>query len=92
MAYRGAVISQQWTPEEVQAYCKEKFESKIPPYLRNQKKKDRPMRTVNSNGNLSKAQYVRFMEKGLSDEHILAKYQALTPERLEMAKRRWGFA
>ncbi|OES46153.1 hypothetical protein [Domibacillus iocasae] len=90
MAYRGAVIEQLWTPDEVKTYCKEKFESKILPYLRNQKKKDRPVRTVNSNGNLSKAQYMRFMEKGLSDEHILAKYQDLTPERLEAAKKRWG--
>ncbi|OES46015.1 hypothetical protein [Domibacillus iocasae] len=77
MAYRGAIIEQQGTPEEVKAYCVERFESKIPSYLRNQKKKDRPMCTVNSNGNLSKAQYIRFMEKGLSDEHILAKYQGL---------------
>lgn len=44
------------------------------------------MRMVNSNGNLSKAQYIRFTEKGISDEHILAKYQDLTPERLEMVK------
>ncbi|OES45250.1 hypothetical protein [Domibacillus iocasae] len=92
MAYRGAVIEQQWTPEEVQAYCFEKFESNRPVYLRNTKKQTRPKRTVNSNGNLSKAQYVRFMEKGIDDEHILAKYQDLTPERLEMAKKRWGFA
>ena len=50
-------------PEEVQAYCVEKFEPKLPPYLRNQKKKERPMRTINSNGNLNKAQYRRVMEK-----------------------------
>jgi len=92
MAYRGAVIEQQWTPEEVKAYCAEKFESKLPAYLRNMKKQERPKRTVNSNGNLSKAQYEKFVAKGLSDEHILAKYQDLTPERLEMAKKRWGIA
>lgn len=92
MAYRGAVISHQWTPEEVQAYCAEKFESKLPSYLRKQKKQERPRRTVNSNGSLSKAQYKRFVDKGLSDEHILAKYQDLTLERLEMAKKRWGYA
>lgn len=34
MAYRGAVIKQQWTPEEVKVYCMEKFESKRPAYLR----------------------------------------------------------
>ncbi|WP_046178839.1 hypothetical protein [Domibacillus tundrae] len=92
MAYRGAVIEQQWTPEEVQAYCIEKFESKRPVYLRKVKPEAKVKRTVNSNGNLSKAQYMRFVEKGLSDEHILAKYQDLTPECLEMAKKRWGIA
>ena len=92
MAYRGAVIEQQWTPDEVKAYCTEKFESKLPAYLRKRKKQERPKRTVNSNGNLSKAQYEKFIAKGLSDEHILAKYQDLTSERLEMAKKRWGFA
>ncbi|MET1029652.1 hypothetical protein [Domibacillus tundrae] len=97
MAYRGAVIEQQWTPEEMAAYCK-KFEAKRPAYVREADEQlgnrfsSRGKRTVNSNGNLSKAQYMRFMEKGLSDEHILAKYQDLTPKRLEMAKKRWGFA
>ncbi|OLN21725.1 hypothetical protein BTO30_13570 [Domibacillus antri] len=97
MAYRGAVIEQQWTPEEVKAYCAEKFESKRPAYLREADERvgnrfsSRGKRTVNSNGNLSKAQYMRFMEKGISDEHILSRYQDLTPERLEMAKKRWGF-
>lgn len=98
MADRGTVISQQWTPEEVRAYCIQKFESKRPAYLRKAEERvgnrfsSRGKRTVNSNGNLSKAEYMRFMEKGLSDEHILAKYQDLTLERLEMAKKRWGFA
>ncbi|WP_256520029.1 hypothetical protein [Domibacillus sp. A3M-37] len=41
---------------------------------------------------MSKAEYEKFGANGLSDEHILAKYQDLTPERLEMAKKRWGFA
>ncbi|MCP3764071.1 hypothetical protein NLX67_17090 [Domibacillus sp. A3M-37] len=96
MAYRGAVIEQQWTPEEMAAYCK-KFEAKRPAYVKEAEERagnrfSQRKRTVNSNGNLSKAQYMRFMEKGLSDEHILAKYQDLTPERLEMAKKRWGLA
>ena len=97
MAYRRSVIEQQWTPEEVKAYCAEKFESKRPAYLSKAEQMSgergvyRKKRTVNSNGNLSRAQYIRFMEKGISDEHILAKYQDLTPERLEMAKKRWGF-
>lgn len=90
MTYCGAVIEQQWTPEEVEVYCEEKFESKLPAYLRNMKKQDRPKHPFNSNGNLSKAQYMWLMEKGLIDEHILARYQDLTPERLEMAKEAVG--
>ncbi|OLN21870.1 hypothetical protein BTO30_12695 [Domibacillus antri] len=97
MAYRGAVIEQQWTPEEVKAYCAEKFEAIRPAYLREAEERlgnrfSSRKRTDNSNGNLSKAQYMRFMEKGIDDEHILARYQDLTPERLEAAKKRWGFA
>lgn len=34
MVYRGALIVQQWTPEEVQAYCAEKFGSKRPIYVK----------------------------------------------------------
>ncbi|MCP3764639.1 hypothetical protein NLX67_20060 [Domibacillus sp. A3M-37] len=33
MTYRGAIIEQQWTPEEVAAYYK-KFEAKRPAYVR----------------------------------------------------------
>jgi hypothetical protein len=97
MAYRRAIIEQQWTPEEMAAYCK-KFEAKRPAYVREADKRvgsrfsSREKRSVNSNKNLSKAQYMRFMKKGLSDEHILAKYQDLTPEHLEVEKKRWGFA
>jgi hypothetical protein len=47
---------------------------------------------IGSNENLSKAQYEKFIAKGLSDEHILAKYLDLMWERLEMAKKRWGIA
>lgn len=94
MAYRGAVIEQQWTKEEMAEYCK-KFDAKRPAYLKKAQQASEPYRlkrTVNSNGSLSKAQYKRFVDKGVSDEHILAKYTDLTPERLEMAKKRWGFA
>ncbi|WP_156153557.1 hypothetical protein [Domibacillus robiginosus] len=33
MAHRGPIIEQQWTPEEMKAYCK-KFEAKRPAYVR----------------------------------------------------------
>jgi hypothetical protein len=49
----------------------------------------RPRRTVNSNGNLGQGQYMQFMEKSVSEEHILAPYQNLLPERLEVAKKHW---
>lgn len=94
MAYRGAVIEQQWTPEEMAEYCK-KFDDKRPAYLKRAQQTSEPYRlkrTVNSNGSLSKAQYKRFKDKGVEDEHILSRYLDLTPERLEAAKRRWGFA
>ncbi|OES45523.1 hypothetical protein BA724_01510 [Domibacillus iocasae] len=66
-----------------------KFEGKRPAYVREADKRvgihfsAGRKRSVNSNGDLSKDQYIRFMEKGMSDEHILAR------ERLGMAKKRW---
>lgn len=94
MAYRGPVVEQQWTREEMNIYC-EKFDAKRPAYLRKAEQtmdgrfSSRRKRTVNSNGNLSKEQYVRFMEKGITDEDILSRYQDLTLERLAAAKKRW---
>ncbi|WP_156153602.1 hypothetical protein [Domibacillus robiginosus] len=37
MEYRRAVIGQQWSLKEVQAYCMEKFQSKRPAYPRKTK-------------------------------------------------------
>ncbi|MCP3763933.1 hypothetical protein NLX67_16310 [Domibacillus sp. A3M-37] len=97
MAYRRAIIEQQWTPEQMAAYCK-KFEANRPAYVREAYERvgnrfsSRGKLTVNSNGNLSKAQYKKFVAKGLSDEHVLAKYQDLTTGMLAAAKKRWGFA
>ncbi|MCI2257148.1 hypothetical protein L2D08_22795 [Domibacillus sp. PGB-M46] len=94
MSYRRAVIKQQWTPEEVEAYCR-KFEAKRPAYVREADKRvgsrfsSRGKRLINSKGNLSKAQYEKFVSKGLSDEHILAKYENLTQEILDVEKKRW---
>lgn len=95
MAYRRAVIKQQWTPEEVEAYCR-KFEAKRPAYVREADKRvgnrfsSRRKRPVNSKGNLSKVQYEKFVAKGLNDEHILAKYEDLTQGVLDAKKKRWG--
>ncbi|WP_156151352.1 hypothetical protein [Domibacillus indicus] len=33
---------------------------------------------------------MRYQEKGVSDEHMLARYQDLTGEGLEAAKKRWN--
>lgn len=40
MAYRGAVVVQQCTPEQVQGYCAEEFGSKRPAYVRKAEKED----------------------------------------------------
>jgi hypothetical protein len=75
-------------------YCK-KFEAKRPAYVKEADERlgnrfsSRGKRTVNLNGNLSKAQYKKFFAKGLSNEHILTKYQDLTPGMLATAKKQW---
>ena len=60
MSYRRAVVEQQWTREEMDAYCK-KFEEKRPAYLRKAERtagercSSRKKRTVYSKRNFSKA-------------------------------------
>lgn len=48
-------------------------------------------KTINSNRNLRRAQYIRSIEKGITDEHILVRAKDLTSERLKIAKKRRGF-
>lgn len=40
VVYRGVLIVQQWTSEEVQAYCAEKFGSKRPTYVKKAEQDD----------------------------------------------------
>lgn len=99
MAYRGAVIVQQWTPEEVQTYCNEKFGSKRPAYVKKAEQYDALRFSKNSErkrNNLcltrpSKQQYERYLKQGLTEENIINRHPQLPSGWLREAKKRWGF-
>ncbi|WP_309087167.1 hypothetical protein [Domibacillus sp.] len=100
MAYRGAVIVQQWTPEEVQAYCAEKFGSKRPAYVKIAEQEDALRFSKSSERKRNdlcltrpnKQQYERYLKQGLTEKNIINRYPHLPSGWLEEAKRRWGFA
>ncbi|MEM1503738.1 hypothetical protein RG959_10010 [Domibacillus sp. 8LH] len=99
MAYRGAVIVQQWTPEEVQAYCEKKFESKRPTFVKKAEEEDALRFSKNGERKRNdlcltrpnKQQYERYLKQGLTEENIINRYPHLPVGWLQAAKKRLGF-
>lgn len=89
---------QQWTPEEVQAYCVEKFELKRPAYVKKAEQEDALHFSKNSKrkkndlclARPSKQQYERFFKQGLTAENIINRYRHLPIGWLKNAKKAMG--
>ncbi|WNS79636.1 hypothetical protein RRU94_19130 [Domibacillus sp. DTU_2020_1001157_1_SI_ALB_TIR_016] len=96
MAYRGALTVQQWIPEEVQAYCIEKFGSKRPAYVKKAEQDDALRFSKNSQRKRNdlcltrpnKQQYERYLKQGLTDESIINRYPHLPSGWLQEARKR----
>jgi len=96
MAYRKGIEEQSWSKEEMAAYWAENIDGKRPIHLQ---KADQTMRSARSQHkvqnliprtSLSKTQYLRYQEKGITDAFILDRYPELTKDQLQIKKKTWG--
>lgn len=96
MAYLNGVEEQNWSKKEMDAYWAENIDGKRPVHLRKAEQTmrsaefQRKVQNLVPRTSLSKAQYLRYQEKGITDAFVLDRYPELTIDQLQIKKKNWG--